>query len=80
MRTKTTRLHGTEAAAAAVGAVRQPLPVAVAFLVGEAFLAEAGLPPDQEKHQDFIQGCFGRCVLCTSAVDMCLSRLDLGFT
>ena len=48
MRTKTTRLHGTEAAAAAVGAVRQPLPAAVAFL-GEASLAEAGLPPDQEK-------------------------------
>ena len=60
MRTKTTRLHGTEAAAAAaVGAVRQPLPVAVAFLA-EASLAEAGLPPDQETHQDFIQGCFGR--------------------
>ena len=58
MRTNTTRLHETEAAA--VGAVTQLLPVAVAFLVGEAFLAEAGLPPDRERHQDFIQGYFGR--------------------
>ena len=71
------RLHGTEAAAA-VGAVRQPLPVAVASLV-EASLAEAGLPPDQETHQDFIQGCFqGRYYVLQKLI--CIKTGSLGFT